>query len=182
MPHFSKLYAKNKVLGHLKIKDFKMPIKLNISDKGKAWKIEVPEEALSGKSVGDKFDGKDIKPELEGYELEITGGSDIAGFPLSKDVEGLGLRGVILKKGWGMRDSTEGLRVKKTVRGKVISGTTSQINIKVLKAGKKTLAEVFPEQANLKLQKMKRRKKILLSRKQKQSLKKRKRKGNKELW
>ena len=123
-----------------------MPIKLNISEKGKAWKLEIPEEVLSGKSIGDKFDGKELKPELEGYELEITGGSDNAGFPLSKDVEGLGLKGVILNKGWGMKDSTEGIRRKKTVRGKEISGTTSQLNIKVLKAGKKTLAEVFPEQ------------------------------------
>jgi len=123
-----------------------MPIKLNISEKGKAWKIEVPEEILSGKSIGDKFDGKEIKPELDGYELEITGGSDSAGFPLSKDVEGLGLKGLLLKKGWGMKNSGEGLRLRKTVRGKIISGTTSQVNINVLKAGKKKLEEIFPEQ------------------------------------
>jgi small subunit ribosomal protein S6e len=121
-----------------------MPLKLNISEKGKAWKLEVSEEVLSGKSIGDKFDGKEIKPELEGYELEITGGSDSAGFPLSKDVEGLGLKGLLLKKGWGMKDNREGLRLRKTVRGKVISATTSLINIKVLKTGKKPLAEVFP--------------------------------------
>lgn len=121
-----------------------MPLKLNISEKGKAWKLEVPEETLSGKSIGDKFDGKEIKPELEGYELEITGGSDSAGFPLSKDVEGLGLKGLLLKKGWGMRSAGEGLRLRKTVRGKVISATTSLININVLKAGKKPLSEVFP--------------------------------------
>jgi len=123
-----------------------MPIKLNISEKGKAWKIEVPEETLSGKSIGDKVSGNEIKPELEGYELEITGGSDSAGFPLSKDVEGLGLKGLLLKKGWGMKNSGEGLRLRKTVRGKIISGTTSQINISVLKAGKKKLEEIFPEQ------------------------------------
>lgn len=123
-----------------------MPVKLNISDKGKAWKLEVSEETLSGKMIGDKFDGKEIKPELEGYELEITGGCDNSGFPLSKDVEGLGLKAVILKKGWGMRNSTEGLRLRKTVRGKTISETTSLVNINVLKAGKKPLAEVFAEQ------------------------------------
>ncbi len=123
-----------------------MPLKLNISEKGKAWKLEIPEEVLSGKSVGDKIEGKELKQELEGYELEITGGSDIAGFPLSKDVEGLGLKAVMLKKGWGMRDSTEGIRKRKTLRGKVISGTTSQVNIKVLKAGSRKLEEVFPEQ------------------------------------
>ena len=127
-----------------------MPLKLNISEKGKAWKLEVSEETLSGKSVGDKFNGKDIKPELEGYELEITGGSDSAGFPLSKDVEGLGLKGVLLKKGWGMRDSTEGLRLRKTVRGKTLSETTAQVNIKVLKAGSKKLEEIFPDQAKKK--------------------------------
>lgn len=123
-----------------------MPLKLNISEKGKAWKIEVSEEILSGKSLGDKFDGKEIKPELEGYELEITGGSDTAGFPLSKDVEGLGLKGLLLKKGWGMKTAGEGLRLRKTVRGRVVSGTTSQLNIKVLKAGSKKLEDVFPEQ------------------------------------
>lgn len=90
-----------------------MPLKLNISEKGKAWKLEVPEETLSGKSIGDKFDGKEINSKLEGYEFEITGGSDNAGFPLSKNVEGLGLKGVILKKGWGMHNNTEGLRLKK---------------------------------------------------------------------
>ena len=123
-----------------------MPFKLNISDKGKAWKIETESEALVGKSLGDVFDGKEIKPELEGYELEITGGSDNAGFPMSKDVEGLGLKGVILKKGWGMKDNREGLRLRKTVRGKILSSTTALVNLKVLKAGNKSLADIFPEQ------------------------------------
>ena len=123
-----------------------MTIKLNISEKGKAWKLEISEEVLSGKSLGDKFDGKEIKPELEGYELEITGGSDNAGFPMSKDVEGLGLKGVILKKGWGMKDNREGLRLRKTVRGKILSSTTALVNLKVLKAGNKSLADIFPEQ------------------------------------
>ena len=123
-----------------------MTIKLNISEKGRAWKLEISEEVLSGKSLGDKFDGKEIKPELEGYELEITGGSDNAGFPMSKDVEGLGLKGVILKKGWGMKDNREGLRLRKTVRGKILSSTTALVNLKVLKAGNKSLADIFPEQ------------------------------------
>ena len=93
--------------------------KLNISEKGKAWKLEIDSEFLVGKSVGDKFDGKEIKLELEGYELEITGGSDGAGFPVSKDVPGLGLKRVLLSKGWGMHDNREGVRLRKTVRGKV---------------------------------------------------------------
>lgn len=123
-----------------------MPLKVNISEKGKAWRLEVSEDMLSGKNVGDKFDGKEVKPELEGYELQITGGSDSSGFPLSKDVEGLGLKTALLTKGWGMKAAGKGLRLRKTIRGKIISATTSQVNINVLKAGKKPLAEVFPEQ------------------------------------
>jgi small subunit ribosomal protein S6e len=123
-----------------------MTFKLNISEKGKAWNLEIAEEVLSGKSIGDKIEGKELKPELEGYELEITGGSDIAGFPLSKDVEGIGLKGVLLKKGWGMRDNRKGLRLRKTARGKVLSSSTAQVNLNVTKAGKKLLANIFPEQ------------------------------------
>lgn len=123
-----------------------MPLKLNISDKGKSWKLEVSDEALSGKMIGDKLAGKELKPELEGYEFEISGGSDSSGFPLSKDVEGLGLKKVLLKRGWSMRTSGEGLRLRKTVRGKTISETTALINLKVIKAGSKPLAEIFPEQ------------------------------------
>jgi small subunit ribosomal protein S6e len=123
-----------------------MPFKLNISEKGKAWKLEISEESLSGKSVGDIVKGEEIKPELAGYEMEITGGSDNAGFPLHKEVEGIALQGVLLTKGFAMRDNTEGIRRRKTVRGKTISPAVSQINLKVVKEGSKPLAEIFPEQ------------------------------------
>ncbi len=127
-----------------------MPFKLNISDKGKAWKLEIESEFLIGKSIGDIIHGKEISSNLEGYELEITGASDIAGFPHSKNVEGLGLKPLLLRKGWGMKDNREGLRLRKTVRGKVLSQSSSQINLKVIKSGSKLLAEVFPEQNQLK--------------------------------
>ena len=123
-----------------------MAFKLNISEKGKAWKVEMESESFIGKSVSEKVDGKEIKSELEGYELVITGGSDLAGFPLSKDVEGLGLRRVLLTRGWGMHDTRKGVRLRKTVRGKQISLSTSQINLSVIKAGKRSLAEIFPDQ------------------------------------
>lgn len=123
-----------------------MVFKLNISDKEKSWKLETEVESLTGKNVGESFDGKEVKPELEGYQLEITGGSDSAGFPLAKQVEGLALKRLLLTKGWGMRDPRKGVRLRKTVRGKQIASTTVQINMIVTKAGKKPLAEIFPEQ------------------------------------
>ncbi len=124
-----------------------MVFKLNISDKGKAWKVETDANAIIGKSVGDKIHGQEIKSELEGYELEITGGSDSAGFPLSKDVDGIYLRKVLLTKGFGMKQAKpHGLRKRKTLRGKIISEVVTQINMIVVKHGGKKLHELFPEQ------------------------------------
>ncbi len=125
-----------------------MAFKINISDsKGKSWKVEIESESLVGKAVGDKIDGKDVSSDLDGYQLEITGGSDQAGFPLAKNVEGLGLKKLLLTKGWGMHtNKPKGLRLRKTVRGKVISPAVVQINLKVLEAGSKKLEAVFPEQ------------------------------------
>lgn len=130
-----------------------MAFKIVIGEKGKAWKIDLDSEILVGKSIGEKVEGKELMNELQGYEFEITGGSDMAGFPLSKDVPGLGLKAILLKKGWGMRDNTEGIRRRKTVRGKVISNAVSQINLKILKHGNKKLEEIFPDQNKPKLKK-----------------------------
>ncbi len=134
-----------------------MALKINIAAKGKTWKIETDAPALIGKSIQEKIEGKDVSPELAGYELEITGGSDFAGFPMYVKIEGIGLKKVLLTKGWGMwkrprREKKKhvytphGLRKRKTVRGKTISESTKQINLNVTKVGSKTLAEIFPEQ------------------------------------
>ena len=131
--------------------------KLNISNKGKAWKLESEAESLIGKSIGEKLDGKEISSDLAGYELEITGTSDIAGFPGKKSIEGPELKRVLLTKGWGMHkkprkegkkkvSTPKGLRLRKTVRGNTISDKTVQINLNVLKEGTKKLPEIFPDQ------------------------------------
>ena len=123
-----------------------MAFKLNISDKGKAWRLESNAEFLVGLSLGERFEGKELGNAFSDYEFEITGGSDMAGFPLSKDVEGIGLKKVLLSKGWGMKDKRKGIRLRKSVRGKTISDKVIQVNLKVVKEGKKTLSEIFPEQ------------------------------------
>ena len=135
-----------------------MPFKINISDKGKTFKLEVDNEALIGKAIGDKISGTDVDSRLSGYELEITGTSDNAGFPGMKDVEGQALKKVLLKKGFGMKSRPKregkgkkrrllkGLRLKKTVRGRLISRDTIQINTKVVKTGGKKLEEIFPKE------------------------------------
>ncbi len=137
-----------------------MPFKINISDKtGKTYKLEIEPDSLDGKELGSKIDGKELIPALDGYEFEITGASDKAGFTSIKNVEGVGLKKVVLKYGKGFKKRPKhegkrkrtkkrpkGLKLRKTVRGKVISPAVVQINMKVTKEGHKSLSEIFPDQ------------------------------------
>jgi small subunit ribosomal protein S6e len=134
--------------------------KINISEKsGKTYHLELESEELLEKELHDKINGKEISPELGGYEFEITGASDSAGFTSLESVEGAGLKRVLLSYGKGMHKrprregkkpvsnfKPKGLRMRKTVRGKVISPAIVQINLKILKEGGKKLSEIFPEQ------------------------------------
>ena len=137
-----------------------MPFKINISEKhGKTYHLDLESENLVGKQINEKVKGMEISPELSGYELEIAGASDKAGFPMVGDFETVGLKGMLLTYGKGMKKRSKregkkkrsnpkpkGLRLRKKVRGKVISSEIMQINLKVLKEGEKKLSEIFPEQ------------------------------------
>ena len=124
-----------------------MAFRLNMSDKGKAWRIELESEHLIGKRIGEKIHGKEIKEDFDGYELEITGTSDKAGFPGHKDIDSSTLTKRLLTRGFGMKTaSPHGLRLRKTLRGAIISEDTMQINMKVIKHGHKKLETIFPEQ------------------------------------
>lgn len=137
-----------------------MPFKINIATReGKTFKIETEASSLIGKQLHDKISGSDISADLSDYEFEITGASDKAGFTALKSVEGIGLKKVLLTYGKAMKkhpkkegkkkrskNKPKGLRLRKTVRGKVISDAISQINLKVIKKGQKDLSEIFPEQ------------------------------------
>ncbi|SRR6056297_1421568 len=134
-----------------------MVFKINIGEKsGKTYKFETESESLIDKELHDKIDGKDLKEDLEGYEFEITGASDKSGFTALKSVPGVGLKKVLLGYGKGMHkkprkegkkklsnSNPRGLRLRKTVRGKVISPEISQINLKIIKEGKKSLKDIF---------------------------------------
>ena len=124
-----------------------MAFKVNISEGQKTFHIEIESEELIGKKIGDKLKGNEISSDLSGYEFEIKGTSDKAGFAGKKDVEGPALKGVLLTKGPFLHKIPhKGYRRKKTVRGNEISTNITQINLKVLKKGNKSLEEVFPDQ------------------------------------
>ena len=114
-----------------------MPFKINISDKGKSIQIETESEVIVGKKIGEKIKGEDISNELDGYELQITGTSDISGIPGFKGLEGSGYHRRLLTYGSGMKDRRKGMRLRKTNRGEEISLKTSQINTIIAKEGNK---------------------------------------------
>ena len=133
-----------------------MTFKMNISHKGKTYKVEKEEEKLVGLSIGEKINGKEIEEALADYELEITGTSDKAGFAGLQKIDGPNLKRVLLGYGKGMKrkpkgtrggkTKPKGLRLRKTVRGKEISPSTVQINMKVLKEGAKKFSELFAKE------------------------------------
>ena len=112
-----------------------MPFKINISDKGKAHKLETESEVLVGKKIGETLKGEDVDTSLKGYELEITGTSDNSGHPGFKGLEGSAYHRKVLTYGPGMHDRTKGIRLRKLQRGEEISLKTIQINMKVIKQG-----------------------------------------------
>ncbi len=76
-----------------------------------------------------------------------------------ENIEGIGLKKLLFNFGKGMKKrprregkrkrsdyKPKGLRLRKTARGKTISASIVQINLKILKEGKKKLSEIFPEQ------------------------------------
>lgn len=110
-------------------------------------------EKLAGKKIGDKFRGELLS--LAGYEFQITGGSDSAGFPMRKEVEGPGRKKILIGESVGYRSAEKrksgkkskikkpGRRKRKTVRGNTISTDTAQVNCVVVKAGQDKLDKLF---------------------------------------
>lgn len=123
-----------------------MAFKINVSDKGKTYKLETESEVLVGLDIGETFKGEDVDENLKGYELEITGTSDLSGIPGFKGLEGPGYHRRLLTYGPGMKDRRKGMRLRKTNRGEEISLKTHQINAIVKKQGDKKFEELVKKE------------------------------------
>ncbi|MEK6983711.1 MAG: 30S ribosomal protein S6e [Nanoarchaeota archaeon] len=110
---------------------------------GKTFQREVKDDSARpfiGLNIGESIKGESI--DIDGYEFQVTGGSDYCGFPMRKGI--LGLRKKIsIYGGVGFRSHTKGIKRRKTVCGHKIHEKISQINLKVTKEGPKKLAEMF---------------------------------------
>ncbi|MHC1624734.1 MAG: 30S ribosomal protein S6e [Methermicoccaceae archaeon] len=106
----------------------------------------VQANALIGKRIGDEFDGTPIG--LTGYTLKVTGGSDRDGFSMRPEIEGpIRRKLLVATKGVGYKPKKKGLRRRKTFRGNEISAEIYQVNIVVVKHGKKSLAKLLGVEA-----------------------------------
>ena len=97
-----------------------------------------------GMRIADKIKGEMI--DLPGYEFEISGGSDYAGFPMRYDLAGIGRKKIWAVSGIGIHNNEKGRRVRKTVCGNTIHPKIAQINLKVIKEGKGPLGEDKPKE------------------------------------
>jgi small subunit ribosomal protein S6e len=123
-----------------------MAFKINVANKGKTYKLETENEVLIGKKIGETLDGSDLSEDLKGYVLEIKGTSDISGIPGKKGLEGNIYHRKLLTRGFGMKDTRKGMRLKKTLRGEEISAKTIQINTIVKKEGSKKFEELVKKE------------------------------------
>lgn len=121
-------------------------MKVTVGDTdGETHQIEVEDSAqLVGKKIGETFDGGIIG--LDGYEIEITGGTDTSGIPMRESIEGPLRKRVLIEKGQGIRDTEEGTRKRKSVRGNTVSDETEQLNTKVVEEGSKSIEELLGEE------------------------------------
>jgi len=116
--------------------------KIVINDKsGKSKQIELKDDQakpLLDLKISDVVKGEAI--DMQGYEFEITGGSDRCGFPMRRGIN-TARKKILTKGGVGFKNFTVGLRKRKTVCGERITEDIKQVNLKVLKVGKQSLFE-----------------------------------------
>lgn len=113
---------------------------------GRTYQFEIEGQSANrfmGRELGETVDGGAVG--LDGYELEITGGSDVTGRPMREDVSGSGLTELLLSGGTGFNPTSDGERRRVTVRGREISDDTRQINATVLTRGDRPVDELVGE-------------------------------------
>lgn len=123
-----------------------MEFKVVVSDpeSGNSYQREVKDEKarrFKGLELGEEVDGSMLG--LEGYKIEVTGGSDKSGFPMKKGVHGATRPKSLMTDGLGYNPEKKGMRRRKRIRGEKIDDDIAQINVKITKKGRKSIEELF---------------------------------------
>jgi small subunit ribosomal protein S6e len=114
---------------------------------GTTYQVEATDQDANrfiGREIGDEVDGGAVG--LDGYTLEITGGSDDAGRPMRDDVRGTELKNLLLEGGTGYHPKKEGERKRVTVRGREVSDSTRQINATITGRGGGDVADLLGDE------------------------------------
>ncbi|MDY6774833.1 MAG: 30S ribosomal protein S6e [Halobacteria archaeon] len=118
-----------------------MQVIVSDTETGTSYQLEADVDDFVGSSVGETVDGSLVG--LDGYEIEITGGSDDTGRPLRGDVEGREITEVLVSGGTGFNPSKEGERKRVTVRGGEIGDATAQLNTKIVEEGDESVESLL---------------------------------------
>jgi len=138
----------------------------NPDNNGRSYNMSVSGNNLSqflGKKIGDVVDGIFVgegEQTLAGYKLEITGGSDKTGTPMRSDLSGGNRQSILVTESTGFKGHSlvhktkggekkrfrykpDGMRKRRNFRGNTITQDTRQINLKVIEAANKSLADIL---------------------------------------
>jgi small subunit ribosomal protein S6e len=133
---------------------------------GRSYNMTVSGNNLSqflGKKIGDVVDGIFVgegELTLAGYKLEVTGGSDKTGTPMRSDLSGGVRQSILVTESTGFKGHSlvhktkggekkrfrykpDGMRKRRYFRGNTINQDTRQINLKVVEAANKSLADIL---------------------------------------
>jgi small subunit ribosomal protein S6e len=116
-------------------------------DSGRSYDVEIDGQDANrflGRDIGDEVDGGAVG--LDGYTVEITGGSDAAGRPMREDVAGSSLSDVLLAGGTGFNPSRDGERRRVSVRGREVGEEIVQLNVRIAERGDGDVAELLGEE------------------------------------
>lgn len=94
-----------------------------------------------GKNIGETISGDAVG--LAGYTLKLTGGTDKDGFPMRGDLPGPARRKILVAGGVGYHPKADGIKKRKSMRGREISSDIAQINTVIVEYGQKPLSEIF---------------------------------------
>jgi len=100
---------------------------------------------LIGRRMGETIDGTVV--DLPAHKVQIRGGSDKDGVPMSGSVHGGVRRNVVLSGGAGFSPKKKGERRRKTVRGSTITDEIVQINLKIVEKPAAKAAETKAQPA-----------------------------------
>ena len=102
------------------------------------------------KKIGDEIDGSVISDVFDGYKFKITGGFDKDGFAMKNGILAQGKKKVMLTKGCSLFRYRKGfhrsgIRIRRLVRGCIISSDIKNLHLKIIKKGAKPIEGLTEE-------------------------------------